>query len=219
MNRYTEVLKNTSLFTNVTEAEIGAMLQCLDASLKYYKKGECVFLAGDRLRNLMILVDGELHIQKDDYWGNRSLVNRISAGEMVGESYLAPDSGALLNDIVAVENSVIVFFDINRIFSLCSSACRFHSTVVRNLFFAVSEKNRMLVTKLGHISNRTTRDKLLSYLSDESKRQGSSSFAIPFDRQQLADFLSVDRSAMSRELCKMRDEGMLEFNRNRFALK
>lgn len=219
MKEYIKVLENTSLFTDVTAEEIDAMLQCLGVTLKHYRKGDYVLSAGDKLLDLMILVDGVLHVQKNDYWGNLSIVNRISAGEMVGEAYLAPDGGPLPNDIVAVENCAIMFFDIQRIFSLCPSACRFHSTVVKNLFFAVSEKNRALVTKLGHISNRTTRDKLLSYLSDESKRQGSSSFAIPFDRQQLADFLSVDRSAMSRELCKMRDEGMLKFDRNRFELK
>ena len=90
--------------------------------------------------------------------------------------------------------------------------------VVQNLFFAISEKNRKLVQKLGHISKRTTREKLISYLSEEAGRQGSASFSIPFNRQQLADFLSVDRSAMSNELCKMRDEGLLEFEKNRFRL-
>ena len=99
-----------------------------------------------------------------------------------------------------------------------SSACKFHSLVIKNLFFEISEKNRKLVAKLGHISNRTTREKLLSYLSDEAKRNKSSAFSIPFNRQQLADFLSVDRSAMSNELCKMRDEGLIEFNKNRFVL-
>jgi len=102
--------------------------------------------------------------------------------------------------------------------TVCSSACRFHSTVVQNLFFAISEKNRGLVQKLAHISRRTTREKLISYLSEEAARQGNACFCIPFNRQQLADFLSVDRSAMSNELCKMRDEGLLTFERNKFHL-
>ena len=105
-----------------------------------------------------------------------------------------------------------------KILTTCSSACRFHSLVVQNLFFAISEKNRKLMRKLTHMSKRTTREKLLSYLSDEAKRHGRSSFEIPFNRQQLADFLSVDRSAMSSELGKMRDEGILTFQKNRFAL-
>ena len=100
----------------------------------------------------------------------------------------------------------------------CSSSCSFHSMVVQNLFFAISEKNRTLVQKLGHMSKRSTREKLLSYLSEEAEKQNSAQFAIPFNRQQLADFLSVDRSAMSNELCKMRDEGLIEFEKNRFKL-
>ena len=137
---------------------------------------------------------------------------------MFGEAYVAPESGAIMNDVLAVEDSTVIFFDVKRIITVCSSACRFHSMVVQNLFFAISEKNRKLVQKLGYMSRRTTREKLIAYLSEEAKRQNSSEFFIPFNRQQLADFLSVDRSAMSNELCKMRDEGLLEFERSAFKL-
>ena len=102
--------------------------------------------------------------------------------------------------------------------STCSSACRFHTAVVQNLFYAISEKNRGLVQKLDYMSRRTTREKLISYLSEQAKKQNSASITIPFNRQQLADYLSVDRSAMSNELCKMRDDGLLEFEKNRFRL-
>jgi CRP-like cAMP-binding protein len=138
----------------------------------------------------------------------------VGVGEMFGEAYVAPESGALMNDVLAVEDSVVIFFDIKRIMTVCSSACRFHSMVVQNLFFAISEKNRKLVQKLTFMTKRTTREKLIAYLSEESKRQNSSEFSIPFNRQQLADFLSVDRSAMSNELCKMRDEGLIELQDN-----
>jgi len=111
-----------------------------------------------------------------------------------------------------------LFFNVRRIITTCSNACRFHTAVVQNLFFSLSEKNQKLMQKLGHMSRRTTREKLMSYLSEESRRHGSGSFSIPFNRQQLADFLSVDRSAMSNELCKMRDEGLLEFEKNQFVL-
>jgi CRP-like cAMP-binding protein len=113
----------------------------------------------------------------------------------------------------------VFFFDAKRIITTCSSACRFHAMVVRNLFFAISEKNRNLVQKLRCISRRTTREKLISYLSEEAKKQNSSYITIPFNRQQLADYLSVDRSAMSNELGKMRAEGLLEFEKNRFILR
>ena len=218
MKKFIPILKRTQLFAAVSEEEISSMLSCLNARLRTYKKGEYVLRQGEHLNDITVLVDGELHIQRDDYWGNRAIVDRIAVGEMFGEAYIAPESGALLNDVIAVEDSTVMFFDVKRIITVCSSACRFHSMVVQNLFFAISEKNRKLVQKLGYISKRSTREKLMSYLSEEAKRNNSSSFIIPFNRQQLADFLSVDRSAMSNELCKMRDEGLLEFNKNAFKL-
>ena len=218
MKKYVPILKKTKLFSGVGEDDVTSMLSCLGARLKSYKKGEFVLRQGEHLSDIVVLVAGKLHIQKDDYWGNRSILGLIEVGEMFGEAYVSPESSSLLNDVVAVEDSTAIFFDVKRIITTCPSACRFHSMVVQNMFFEISEKNRKLVQKLGHMSKRTTREKLISYLSEEAGRQNSSSFSIPFNRQQLADFLSVDRSAMSNELCKMRDEGLLEFEKNRFRL-
>lgn len=218
MKKYIKVLKRTKLFAGVGDDEIVSMLSCLGARLCTYKKGEYVLRQGEHLNDIIVLVDGNLHIQKDDYWGNRSILGHIAVGEMFGEAYVAPESGVLLNDVVAVEDSAVIFFDVKRIITTCSSVCRFHAMVVQNMFFAISEQNRKLVQKLGHMSQRSTREKLISYLSEEAKGQGSASFTIPFNRQQLADFLSVDRSAMSNELCKMRNEGLLEFDKNAFKL-
>ena len=218
MEKYIPVLKRTQLFAGVSDDEISSMFTCLNARLCKYRKGEYVLCEGEHLSDIIILVEGELHIQKDDYWGNRSILGRISVGEIFGEAYVAPESGAVLNDVVAIADSVVIFFDVKHIITICSSACHFHATVVQNMFFTISEKNRTLVQKLGHIAKRSTRAKLISYLSEEAKRQNSASFVIPFNRQQLADFLSVDRSAMSNELCKMRDEGLLFFDKNHFIL-
>lgn len=218
MEQYLPVLKKTRLFAGVGEDEIGAMLGCLGASMQTYAKGAYVLRQGESISRLMILVKGRLHIQKDDYWGNRSIVSAVLPGEMFGEAYLAPGSGPLMNDAVAVEESAVIFFDVSRLLMVCPSACRFHSLTVRNLFFALSEKNRHLVGRLGIATQRSTRDKLIAFLSEQARRQGSSAFEIPFNRQQMADYLSVDRSAMSGELCKMRDEGMLRFEKNRFEL-
>ena len=218
MKKYIPVLKRTKLFSGVGEEDISSLLSCLGARKKEYKKGEYILREGEHIRDIFILVEGKIHIQKDDYWGNRSILSVISVGEMFGEGYAAPESGALLNDVVAVEDSSVIFFDVKRILTTCSSACCFHNMIVQNMFFAISDKNRRLVQKLGHMSGRTTRAKLISYLSEEAKCQGSSAFTIPFNRQQLADYLCVDRSAMSNELCKMRDEGMIKFEKSRFEL-
>lgn len=218
MEEYLQTLQQTQLFGGLDVEEISAMLQCLSARLKTYERGESVFRQGECVREIAVLVRGKLHIRKDDYWGNSNIVSTIGVGETFGEAYIAPDSGAILNSVIAVEDSAIVFLDARKLLTSCTSACRFHAMVIQNLFFLISKMNRRLVRKIAHMSKRTTREKLMSYLSEESRRQNSASFAIPFNRQQLADFLSVDRSAMSNELCKMRDDGLIAFEKNQFTL-
>ena len=219
MKNYIPVLKNSPLFRGVSPAEIETLLGCMQAKIKHYSKGEYVFRQGDRVEQITILLSGRLHVQSDDYWGNRTIMNVIHPGEMFGEAYAIQRDALFLNDAVAMEPCDVAFFDFTKMTTTCSASCVFHHTIIHNLFLAISEKNRKLVQKLEHISKRSTREKLLSYLSEQSKLCGSSSFTIPFNRQQLADFLSVDRSAMSSELGRLRDEGMLDFYKNSFVLK
>lgn len=218
MEDYISVLRKTRLFAGVGENEIDSMLRCLDAAEHVFMKGEYVYHQGEIVQQISVLVRGKLHVQREDYWGNRSIINMIDVGDMFGEAYASPESGAILNDVVAVEDSTVIFFDVKKVLTVCSSACHFHSIVVQNLVYAISERNRQLVRKLGHMSKRSTRDKLMSYLSEESGRQRSGTVYIPFNRQQLADYLSVDRSAMSNELGRMRKDGLIRFERNRFTL-
>ena len=138
MNEYIPVLRRTQIFAGVSNDEIRSMLLCLDARLRHYKKGEYVLREGEHLNDIMILADGRLHIQKDDYWGNRSILEQISMGEMFGEAYTASESGPLLNDVVAAENSAVIFFNAKRIITTCPTACRFHTIVVQNLFFQMN---------------------------------------------------------------------------------
>ena len=188
MEEYLQTLQQTQLFGGLDVEEISAMNQCLSARLKTYERGESVFRQGECVLEIAVLVRGKLHIRKDDYWGNSNIVSTIGVGETFGEAYIAPDSGAILNSVIAVEDSAVVFLDARKLLTSCTSACRFHAMVIQNLFFSIS------------------------------KCQNSASFAIPFNRQQLADFLSVDRSAMSNELCKMRDDGLIAFEKNHFTL-
>ena len=218
MKKYVSLLKRTKLFSGLGDDDILSMLNCLNAAVRQYNKGEYVFRQGEYIRDLMILASGRIHIQKEDYWGNLNILNEIRSGEIFGEAYIVPDSGTLMNDVIAAEASTVLFFNMERILTVCPSACPFHTRLLKNMFYTISEKNKRLVQKISYISQRSTKEKLLSYLSDEAKRQNSSSFSIPFDRQQLADFLSVDRSAMSNELCKLRDEDMLDFHKNKFTL-
>ena len=202
MKNRAEFLKDTQLFLGVSEDEIS----------------EYIYHRGDIVGDIMLLVSGKVHVQRDDFWGNSNIISTIDIGEMFGESCITPRGREILNNVIAIEDSTIMLFDVRRILTTCSSSCKFHNMVIENLFYAISDKNRKLVQKLGHMANRSTREKLMSYLSEQSQKQGSDSFVIPLNRQQLADFLSVDRSAMSNELGKLRDEGLIEFDRSRFRL-
>ena len=142
MKKYIEILKRTQLFSGVSDTEISAMLNCLQAKLLTFQKGDYVFREGEHIDNITVLVKGKLLVQHNDFWGNRNIINVIRVGEMFGESYAAPESGSLLNDVIAEEVSAMIFFDVRRILTVCSTACRFHSMVIQNLFFAISEKNR-----------------------------------------------------------------------------
>lgn len=218
MKNYVPYLMHTQLFSGVKEDEIPQVLECLDAHIVKYKAGEYVFRQGEHIKSITLLVDGKLHIQRYDYWGNGNIINIIETGEMFGEAYVTPNSETLINNVIAVEDSTVLFLNSEKIISVCPNSCGFHSVIMRNLIYAISDKNRKLVQKLAYMSNRTTREKLTAYLSDESERQKNSTFTIPFNRQQLADFLSVDRSAMSNELSKMRNEGLIKFNKSKFTL-
>lgn len=219
MKKYLQVIKASKLFSGIKEEEIEAILGCLSAEKRSFQKGEYIFRIGEQISEIALLLDGYVHIQREDYWGNLSILNEISQGEIFGEAYAVSESDAIVNNVLAVVPCEVLFFRLSNVFTVCTSHCCFHTQLVQNLFNAIASKNRMLTQKLGHMSQRTTREKLLSYLSEQSVKAGSASFCIPFNRQQLADFLSVDRSAMSNELSLMRKEGKLDFHRSYFVLK
>lgn len=219
MKKYISIIGKSKLFQGISENDIATMLGCLSAVTRNYRKGELVFSRGERISGVAMVLEGCVHIRKEDYWGNSSILSEIVEGEIFGEVYACLGNEEILNDAVAVKESKVLFLDTTKIFMMCSSACEFHSRLIGNLLAVMALKNKMLTQKLEHMSKRTTREKLLSYLSEQSLKAGSPFFDIPFNRQQLADFLAVDRSAMSAELGRMRDEGMLQFHKNHFSLK
>ena len=212
------LLLQKSVFTGITTDEINAMLSCLSAREAAFQKDEIIFSYGQNITSIGIVLEGNVHIIKEDFWGNANLMAECSPGDIFGEAYAINAAEPLEMNIFAASPCRILFLEVSKILTVCSSACEFHNRLIRNLLTLVSRKNFQLNRKLEHMSKRTTRDKLLSYLSMESKKANASSFTIPFNRQQLADYLSVDRSAMSNELCKLRDEGILTFNKNSFTL-
>jgi len=218
MGEFLPVLRTSPVFRGVTDAEIESMLGCLNARTGEYRKGSYLLRAGDRLEAVGLLLSGSVLIVQEDFWGNRNLMARAAAGQLFAESFACAEDAVLSVSVVADEACCVMWLDVRRILKICPTACAHHSLMIRNLLADIAEKNLRFNEKITHMSRRTTRDKLLSYLSSEAQRHGSPDFAIPFSRQQLADYLCVERSAMSAELGRLRDAGVLRFEKNHFSL-
>ena len=197
------------LFRGIPAEELPALLVQASAKERRFQKTELLLRRGDVTGRLGLVLEGSVHIIREDFWGNRSIVGLAGPGEVFAESY-ALAGEPLSVSVLAASDGAALFLDAHRLAD---------ARLTDNLLSLLAKKNLMLTGKMRHMACRTTRDKLLSYLSAQARRQGSPRFQIPFDRQQLADYLGVDRSAMSAVLCRMRDEGILEFHRNSFYLK
>ena len=195
------------LFRGIAAGELPALLDRSSAREVRFAKGELLLHRGETPRSLGLVLEGGVHIIREDFWGNRSIVGLAGPGEIFAESY-ALTGKPLAVSVLAATDGRALFLDAGHLSERLSA----------NLLALLAEKNLMLTEKMRHMARRTTREKLLSYLSAQALRAGTAEFDIPLDRQQLADFLAVDRSAMSAALGKLRDEGVLEFRKNHFRL-
>lgn len=218
MTEFFPVMRRSPLFSGLEDAEIDAVLQCLAATRRTYAKGEYVLNQGEQVDTFGLVLLGAVLVMQEDFWGNRNIIAAVGEGEVFAESYACTAGVPLGVSVAAQESSTVMFLNVARVLGICSAACAYHNTLIRNLVGMLAQKNLRMNEKLQHITQRTTREKLLSFLSAESARRHLAAFDIPFNRQQLADYLSVDRSAMSGELCKLRDEGVLAFEKNHFEL-
>ncbi|NCB45323.1 MAG: Crp/Fnr family transcriptional regulator [Clostridia bacterium] len=218
MEKYMDVLKAVDLFKGIEEFDLQPLLSCLSAKEAHYEKGQTVFFSGETIERFGIVLSGQVQIVQDDYYGNRSILANIGTGNLFGESFACAEIKTLPVSVIATTESELLFIDCHRLAVPCAKACGFHGRLIQNMLNIVSMKNIMLTQKNEFTSKRTTREKLLAYLSVEAKKAGSSRFCIPFNRQELADYLSVERSAMSAELSKLRDDNILNFHKNQFEL-
>jgi CRP-like cAMP-binding protein len=219
MNTPYGFLKKTSLFRGTSEEELPTLLDCLAPTTREYAKNELILRQGEDVSAVGLVLSGRAQVIEEDFWGNRSILADAWPGDLFAEAYAFLPGERLRVSVVAAEATSVMLLDAKRMLEVCSSACRFHTRLVQNVLAESARKNLALTRKVSHMSKRSTREKLLSYLSGQALGAGSDAFEIPFNRQQLADYLCVDRSAMSSELCKMRDEGLLTFDKNRFQLK
>lgn len=215
---YLDVISSSQLFAGITREEAASALGCLAPLRSHYEQGEYVLLAGDDVRRVSLVLEGRVSIVREDWWGNRNIQNRAGAGDTFAVAYaLTPDSRIDVS-VVADEPCVIAELGVSQMLRTCANACPYHLRLLENLVETIAQKNLQINAKLSYLSQRTTRGKLIAYLSAMSREAGSASFEIPYNRQQLADYLSVNRSAMSTELSHMADEGLISYRRNRFTL-
>lgn len=212
------ILQTCPLFDGIRAEDLPGMLTCLGARQIRTKKGQAIFREGDTVVFVGIVLTGSVQLIREDYYGNRSLVAHIGPTQLFGESYAFSGAQALPVSVVADEDSWCLLIDSRRISSCCSNVCDFHNRMISNLLRLVATKNLMLHQKIQVTSKRTTREKLMAYLLSQAKLHNSNSFTIPYDRQELADYLEVDRSGLSAEISKLRREGVLESEKNRFTL-
>ena len=174
---------------------------------------------GDRVSELGLVLSGSVLIENDDLWGNRSILDRIGPGQIFAETYACVPGEKLLVTVTAAEKTEVLFLNVGKILRVCTNACSFHARLIRNLLTLSARKNLNLSRRIFHTSAKSIRGRLLSYLSWQAVKQGSREFDIPFNRQQLADYLGVDRSAMSAELGKMKREGLIQVDRSHFRME
>ncbi len=211
-------MKTCPLFAGLDDRDLTALLACLGAKVEIFDKKYTIFPEGKPAKYIGILLRGAAQIEQLDYYGNRSIVARVEPGQIFGEAFACAGVQALPVTVTAGTDCAVLLLDCSRILNTCHNACGFHRQLTFNLMKELAIKNIRFHQRLQITGRRTTRDKLMAYLMAQAQQTGSSRFTIPFDRQELADYLEVDRSGLSAELSKLRREGVLECRKNEFTL-
>lgn len=205
------------LFFNISENEIEKLLSCMLAKEKRYEKGKNVISCGSEASQFGVLLSGALEILQEDFQGNITIIAQISPGQLFGEAFAISEVPFPVT-VQSSETSTVLWLNYNKLLSPCEHVCPFHATVIKNMMGILANKNIFLNSRIGHLSRRTLREKVLSYLSEQSRRQNSPSFTVPLNRQKMADYLAVDRSALSLVLSKLKAEGIIDFKKNQFTI-
>ena len=206
MQEFLSVIRSSTLFSGISEQELTAMLACLGTKASRFPKDALLLRAGDTAESIGLVLSGSVLVEQEDVWGNRNILSKAGPGQTFAAAY-------------ACAPATVLFLNVKRVLTMCPSACARHSRIIRNLLGELAEKNLRFGEKLTHMGQRTTRAKIMSYLSAEAQRLGTCEFDIPFSRQQLADYLGVERSGLSLELGRMKKDGVLEYRKSHFLLR
>ena len=219
MKEYLSVIRSSRLFSGISEEELITVLNCLDTKTENFPKNAFLLHSGDAASYVGFVLSGAVLVIQEDIWGNRNILSRVGAGQTFAAAYACAGREFLDVGVIAEAPVTALFLNIKRVLGLCPSGCGYHSRIIENLLGETAEKNLRLNEKLTHMGQRSTRAKLMSYLSAETQHVGGYEFDIPFSRQQLADYLGVERSGLSLELGKMKRDGLIDFNKSHFVIK
>ncbi len=211
-------LSHTDFFRGIPPESIEERLSCLGAVQKSYDKGSYIHMAGDVVRTVSIVLSGQVLIESIDFWGSRTLIGQAGPGDLFAEAYACTDGEPLLVNVLAAQPTSILMLDIHKVLTICPQACPHHQALAENLLRIMARKNLALSRRMLHTAHKTISGRVLSYLSFLAARQHSRHITVPFDRQQMADYLGVDRSALSAELSKMHRKGLIDYRKNEFHL-
>jgi len=218
MKEIFDVLQICPLFDGIKEANLKPMLSCLGAVVRSYEAKESIFSEGDKADKVGIVLFGSVQVVRMDYDGNRSILTKVQSGGIFAESFSFADVKEIPVSVVAEEKTKVLLIDSRKVTSPCANACDFHNRIIHNLLKIMARKNLNFHEKIEITSKKTTREKLLSFLTLQAKHKGRKSFTVPFDRQELADYLGVDRSGLSAEISKLRKEGVINCRKSNFEL-
>lgn len=219
MQQYTTEILQCPLFDHIKESDLPAMLQCMGYNIASFAKGDFILLEQEQVDKIGIILHGSVDMIKEDIWGNKTTLLRMGSHEVFGETFSCSMDPTSTVSFTSSSDSTILFLPFNKVMYSCSMVCRFHHRMIENMVKLIAEKNKELMTKIEIVSKKTLREKLLAYLSMQAQMQGTRYFEIPLSRTELAEYLCADRSAMTRELSKMKEENLIDFDKNVFKLK
>jgi len=216
MRQYLPELRQSPLFDHISDEDVVRTLTCLNAQAILFERGRIILHQGSSARHFGVVLRGAAQVMQVDHQGNHTIITAVGPGELFAESFACAGCDALPASVVAIEDCEALMFEQARVITGCRNGCMAHSRLVTNLMRSLALKNITLNQKLSIITRRTTRDKLMAYFDAQRSRANTQRFVIPFDRQGLADYLGVERSAMSAELSKMKKDGLIDFKKNEF---
>lgn len=209
---------NSPLFAGINADERKAVLHCVGYHIGIFQKGDIIAFEEENMKHIGIILSGSVDMIQEDIWGNKTVLLRMRKDEMFGETFACGEDNQSLVTFVVSGGAKILFLPFDRVMRSCTMACAFHHRLIENMVRIIAGKNRDLMRKAEVVSKRTIREKLLAYLSIQAQMQGTRYFELPFGRVELAEYLCVDRSALTRELAKMKDEGLIDYDRNCFRI-